>query len=462
MQTKIEHLILSGLITFPEFTAKAITILKPDYFKEPSDKQIFQLIKKHCLKYNTSPTSDSLEIDLDSVKNITETTHNKSLALIKRLFSKPPNFSIDWITEETETFCKNRALEIAILKSVDILQDPTKNKSSIPFLMENALAVGFDRAVGINLSEDLENRWELYQNQWKDRLKVELDDLNTITDGGFPKGSLIVYMAGTGVGKSLTMCSHAAHAFKSGKNVLYISMELSDYIVSQRIEANLTDLPVNELRKLPKEIYVKKLQHSLKQHNHGRLIIKKYPTSSASASDFKNLISDLKRKHEFVPDVILVDYINICNSYRVRSDVGSYTFVKNIAEELRQLADETNTTIITATQITRDGYDASALSLRHVSESKALVETADFVAGLLVPPELKLSQRLVVEVMKNRFNDNSHAQRFICEIDRPRMRLRTLDSPHILQTDADLVIEEDHISPRSRTKSKKFSMTVHN
>jgi replicative DNA helicase len=420
----IENKILSNLIYNEPYARKVIPFLEPVYFQLQSDKVVFELITRHYVKYNTVPSKQSLQIDLDG-KSLNEAAYKESKETIDMLDSNAIEPNSDWLVDQTEKFCQDKAVYNAVMKSIEILdgKDEKDTKTSIPDILSKALGVSFDQHVGHDFIEDAEDRFESYHRK-EEKIEFDLDYMNKITNGGFSKKSLNVILAGTGAGKSLAMCHFAAHNLTQGLNVLYITMEMAEEAIAKRIDANLMNVSYNEIDMLPKDVYNKKMQQ-IQSKTKGRLVIKEYPTASAHSLHFKTLLKELELKKRFKPDIIYIDYINICASSRLRGAItaNSYTIVKAIAEELRGLAVETNVPIITATQTNREGYSNSDVGLENTSESFGLPATADFMFALIRSDEMDQLGQVMIKQLKNRYNDPSLHRRFVLGIDKTKFKL---------------------------------------
>jgi replicative DNA helicase len=423
-----EKVIFGNLLAREEYGRKVIPFLKTDYFHDAADRTIFELIEAYTLKYNRFPTKETLTIDLKNKtglnggifescnENIGELTHDD-------------NTELDWLVERTEKFCQEKAIYNAIMQSIQIIDDKdTKNdKGSIPAILSDALSVNFDTNIGHNFLEDIESRFEFYHRK-EFRIPFNLEYFNEITKGGLPRKTLNIILAGTGVGKSLFMCHCAAGNLLDGKNVLYITMEMAEEKIAERIDANLLDVTMDDLSIMPKETFFKKLER-IKTKTTGRLIIKEYPTSGAGSANFRHLINELKLKKNFMPDIIYIDYLNICSSSRVKysANMNSYTYIKSIAEELRGLAVEFNLPVVSATQTTRSGFNNSDVELSDTSESFALPATADLMFALTTSEELESLGQIMVKQLKNRYNDLARNKRFVVGVDRAKMKLYDVD-----------------------------------
>ncbi len=422
----LERAIFNNLLNNETYARKTIPFLKPDYFHNRNDKVVYELIDSYIAKYNATPTKEAMLVDLNNRDNISEDQFKECKEIIEEIPDQSDQLSnVDWLVDQTEKFCQDKAIYNAIMQSIQIMDDKSGklSKGSIPQLLSDALAVSFDTSIGHDFIEDAESRFEFYHRK-EERLPFDIDYLNKITRGGLPRKTLNILLAGTGVGKTLAMCHFAASYMAAGKNVLYITMEMAEEKIAERIDANLLNVPLDELGMLPKESYDKKMAR-LKEKTVGRLIVKEYPTSTAGSANFRHLINELKIKKNFIPDVIFIDYLNICMSSRLKqgANVNSYTYIKAIAEELRGLAVEFNVPIISATQTTRSGYDSSDVGLTDTSESFGLPATADFMIALIATDELKALNQIMVKQLKNRYSDPEMYKRFVVGVDRPRMRL---------------------------------------
>ena len=419
----IERTILAQLISNEEFTRKTIPFLKEEYFQEKPDKIVFQEIKKFIEKYNNLPTKESLLIELDNRRDISDTEHNSIIDSMKSLEIK--DFNKKWLMDNTEKFCKDKAVYNAILQGINIIQGKDKKYTAeaIPEILSDALAVGFDTNIGHDYTTDGESRFDFYHKK-EERIEFDLEFFNKITKGGLPQKTLNIVIAGTGVGKSLFMCHHAAACLMQGKNVLYITLEMAEERIAERIDANLMNLPMNDLENVSKKMFMERLKR-IQDKTTGKLIIKEYPTASAHSGHFRALLNELTLKKSFKPDIIIIDYINICSSSRFKgnANVGSYFYVKAIAEELRGLAVENNVAILSATQLTRGGFNNSDVEITDTSESFGLPATADLMFAIISSEKLEEQNQLAVKQLKNRYNDPSINKRFLIGVDRAKMRL---------------------------------------
>ena len=421
---QLEKTILLNLLRNENFTRKVLPFIKPEYFTVEADRILYTEIQNFILKYNTPPTKDALLIEIDALRNIKEDQVRdikSTLDSIKDI--EEPNQ--DWLVDSTEKFCQEKALYHAIMKSIEIMDKKTGTLTTgaIPSILSDALAVSFDPNVGHDYLGQFEDRFEYY-HQVLEKIPFDLDFFNKITKNGLPKKTLNIALAGTGVGKSLFMCHVAASCLNMGKNVLYITLELAEQEVAKRIDANLMNITFDDLMALPKELYLKKAQ-SLKSKTNGTLIVKEYPTAGAGSMHFKALLNELNLKKSFKPDIIFIDYLNICMSSRIKpgNGVNSYTYIKSIAEELRGLAVEFEVPVVSATQTTRSGYVSTDIGLEDTSESFGLPATADFMFALISSEQLEQLGQIMVKQLKNRYNDPSANKKFVIGIDRSKMKL---------------------------------------
>ena len=420
---KVEILILRNLLYNEEYLRKVIPFIKSDYFEDPHQKITFQEIEKFVTEYNKPATKEVLCIEVEKRQDITDTSFTEVTKLISYLEDVATDY--DWLCDTTEKWCRDRAIYLALMESIALAdgKDKDKDRDAIPSILSEALAVSFDAHVGHDYLLDYEERFESYHRK-EDKIPFDLEYFNKITKGGLPNKTLNIALAGTGVGKSLFMCHIAASALLGGKNVLYITAEMAEEKIAERIDANLLNVPIQEITELPKQMFEEKVT-KLSQKTQGSLIIKEYPTASAHSGHFRALLNELALKKSFRPDIIFVDYLNICASerYRAGSNVNSYTVVKAIAEELRGLACEANVPIVSATQTTRSGYGSSDVELTDTSESFGLPATADLMFALISTEELESLGQILVKQLKNRYNDANLSKRFVIGIDRAKMRL---------------------------------------
>ncbi len=424
---RLEITILRNLVHNEPYMRRVLPFLKPEYFTDNSDRIVYGLIGDFIGKYNKPPTKEAIEIALQN-SNLPENQFKDVADVVRELTPiETPNEC--WLLDETEKFCKDKAVYNAILASISILddKDQKRSKDSIPSLLQEALGVCFDNSVGHDYFDDSSDRYDFY-HRVESRLPFDLSYFNKITNGGLPNKTLNIALAGTGVGKSLFMCHVAASAIAQGRNVLYVTMEMAEERIAERIDANLLNVEIDQLQELPKDLFegrIKKIQNKF----HGKLIIKEYPTASAHVGHFKALLNELSLKRSFKPDIIFIDYLNICASARFKpgGSVNSYTYVKAIAEELRGLAVEFNVPIVSATQTTRSGYSNTDVELTDTSESFGLPATADFMFALISTEELEQLNQIMVKQLKNRYNDPTLHKRFMIGVDRAKMRLYDLE-----------------------------------
>jgi replicative DNA helicase len=399
--------------------------IQPEYFSDNTEKIVFGEIKEFVEKYKNLPTHEALVINFTESKTLTEEQVRGSIEIMNQLHkNKDEPTEQQWLTEQTEKFCQDKAIYNAIMDAVQILDSKTnKAKGEIPKILSDALGVSFDRNVGHDYISDYESRYDFYHRK-EEKIPFDLDFFNKITKGGLPNKTLNIALAGTGVGKSLFMCHVAAGCISQGYDVLYITMEMAEEKIAERIDANLLNIRLDDLHIISKDEYTKKFQ-SLQNKTHGRLIIKEYPTASAGSMHFRSLLNELQLKKSFRPKIIFIDYLNICCSSRLKpgSNVNSYTYIKAIAEELRGLAVEFNVPIVSATQTTRSGYSNSDVDLTDTSESFGLPATADFMFALINTEELEQLNQIMVKQLKNRYNDPSSNKKFVIGVDRAKMKL---------------------------------------
>lgn len=424
----LEQVIFSNIVNNEDYARKVLPFLKEEYFVDYSDKVLFNLIETYFLKYNARPTLQALAIELSSL-NVNEDTFTACRDGIQALEVSETEDKLDWLVDKTEEFCKERALHIAIRKAISIIDQSDKQhtKDALPQILSDALAVSFDSSIGHDFLENFEERFEFYHRK-ESKVEFDLEYFNKITQGGVSKKTLNIILAGTGAGKSLFMCHCAAANLLKGLNVLYITLEMAEERIAERIDANLLGIPLHDLKSMPKTVYDLKME-KLKAKTNGKLVIKEYPTACAGSANFRHLINELRIKKNFVPDVIYIDYLNICMSSRIKNgaNVNSYTLVKAIAEELRGLAVEFNVPVFSATQTTRSGYSNSDVGLEDTSESFGLPATADFMFALINSEEMEELGQIMVKQLKNRYSDPSWHKRFVIGIDRALMRLYNVD-----------------------------------
>ena len=441
----IERTALGQLVSNEEFARKALPHMKGDYFSDKTEKTIFEEITKFVDKYNKIPTQTSLEIEVQSRKDLNEEEYKKVVAVIQTLESTDVDF--DWLCDTTEQFCKDKAVYNAIVEGIQIIDGKDKNRdvSAIPSILTDALAVGFDNAVGHDYLLDSESRYDYYHTV-EEKIPFDLEFFNKITKGGLPPKTLNIALAGTGVGKSLFMCHVAANCLSQGKNVLYITLEMAEERIAERIDANLMNISMEDLHDLPKKMFDDKIAKIIKSTS-GTLIVKEYPTASAHSAHFRGLLKELAIKKTFKPDIIFIDYLNICASSRFKgaTNVNSYMYIKAIAEELRGLAVESNLPIMSATQTTRSGFVSTDIGLEDTSESFGLPATADLMFALISNEELDELNQIAVKQLKNRYNDPTINKRFVIGIDRAKMRLSDIKASE--QSDLVDSGQEDFLDP---------------
>ena len=441
METRLEQTILKNLIQNEEFTRKCIPFLKPEYFTDTTEKTIFEEVYAYFQKYTKPPTKEALLINLDNSTSINENVVKDAKNIVGKF--EVDNTPQDWLADETESWCKDRAIYIAVMDSIEVIDKKSQRSTGeIPELLKDALSVSFDTQIGHDQLEDSDDRYDFYHTE-EEKIPFDLEYFNKITKGGLPNKTLNIVLAGTGVGKSLFMCHQAASCLMMNKNVLYITLEMAEERIAERIDANIMNVPMKEIPDLSKKQFDKKVD-KLKNKTKGKLIIKEYPTAAAHVGHFRHLLQELDIKKDFTPDIIFIDYLNICASHRVRPGQGanSYTLVKSIAEELRGLAVEFDVPLVSATQTTRSGYGSTDIGLEDTSESFGLPATADLMFALITSDELEDLDQLVVKQLKNRYNDPTIFKRFVIGIDRSRMKLYDCEQ----EAQTELVEGEQYIS----------------
>ena len=458
----LEFTILNNLVTNDQFRRQAFPYLKKEYFEEEHNKLLFDLISNFIDKYEKCPTKESLAIDLQNVGSLTDQQFKISLEAIDKVSDERVDQT--WLVDSTEEWCRNRAIYLSLLESIQIAdgKDDKKDKGAIPSILSDAIAVSFDNRIGHDYFSNYKERFEFY-NKVEEKIPFDLSMFNKITKGGLSNKTLNVALAGTGVGKSLFMCHVAAATLLQGKNVLYITCEMSEEKIAERIDANLLGVNIQEIADLPKQIFESKVNKLMKK-TQGKLIIKEYPTAAAHVGHFKSLLNELTLKTSFKPDLIFVDYLNICASQRFKGAVvNSYTYVKAIAEELRGLAVENNVPIISATQTTRSGYGSSDVDLTDTSESFGLPATADFMFALISTEESEQLNQILIKQLKNRYNDPTMNKRFAIGVDRSKMKLydveQSAQNDIIEQPPSTTVITKvssDDVKPTVLNKFQKF------
>ena len=453
---KVESTILRNLLCSEDFYRKVVPFVKPDYFQDMSERVIFEEIQDFSTKYDKIPTKEVLNIGLQQRTDLNDDTFKNATTLVENLNDEWVD--TEWLLDSTEKWCQERAVYNALLQSIKIADggDEKLDKGAIPSILQDALAVSFDEYIGHDYVDQALDRYEYYH---KDELKIpfDLEKFNLVTKGGLPNKTLNIALAGTGVGKSLFMCHMASACLSQGKNVLYITMEMAEEKIAERIDANLLNVNIKDIGAIPEQLFTSRVGE-IGRKTQGKLIIKEYPTASAHVGHFKGLLSDLNLKKDFKPDIIFIDYLNICASARYRGAiVNSYTYVKGIAEELRGLAVEQDLPIVSATQTTRSGFGSSDPSLEDTSESFGLPATADFMFALVSTEELEQSGRIMVKQLKNRYNDPTFFKRFTVGIDRAKMKLYNVEDSEV----TDEVKEEfEPIEPVVNSKSKFTSFVI--
>ena len=453
----LEKTILSNLILNLDYYRKVFPFIKEDYFEENSIKKVFSTYAEYVEKYKEPPSLEALKISLDKRKDLNESSYKDVMELVGDI-AIDENTNGDWLVEETEKFCQDKDLYNAIRRSILILdgQDKELDKGSIPKLLSDSLGISFDSSVGHDFLEDYEDRFEYYHRK-EERLPFDIELMNKITKGGLPRKSMTVLLATTGGGKSLCKCHMAAANLMFGKNVLYITMELAEEEVARRIDANIMGVTLDEVKELPLKTFKTRMDR-YKTKTTGKLVIKEYPTGSAHVGHFRHLLNELRMKKNFVPDVIFVDYLNICASSRVRgaAAANSYTLVKSIAEEVRGLAMEFNCAIVTSSQFNRSGYDNSDVDLTNTSESMGITHTADAIFALITSEDLESRGQLMIKQLKNRWGDLGYYRRFVVGIDRARMKLFDLEDKAQLDVQND--IQKNVGAPQTQKSSDDTSL----
>lgn len=456
MNSGIEQKIFNGILSSDDYMRRVLPFLKEEYFTANNEKVLFNLIKTFVQKYNTRPTIDALDVGLSNL-NLAESIFVECANYVSTLEVKEDT-NIEWLYDETEKFCKDKAVYNAIIKSIKIIDGSDKNhsKDGIPSLLQDALGVCFDASIGHDYFNDADKRYDSY-HKIESRIPFDLDIFNKITQGGLPNKTLNIALAGTGVGKSLFMCHVAASCIAQGKNVLYITLEMAEERIAERIDSNLLNTEINTLKEIPKDIFKTRIG-KFYDKAYGKLVIKEYPTASAHVGHFKGLLNELALKKQFKPHIIFIDYLNICASSRFKpgGGVNSYTYIKAIAEELRGLAVEYNVPIVSATQTTRSGYSNTDVDLTDTSESFGLPATADFMFAIISTEELEQLNQIMVKQLKNRYNDPTYYKRFMIGIDRAKMRLYDVEERAQNITDPG-VTDKTRTSSTSVTKTLDFS-----
>ena len=449
---RIETSILKNLIYNEEYSRKVIPFIKPEYFEQRSEKVIFEEITNFIVKYGSAITIEALNIETENRTDLTE----NEIKEIRELNSSFEETVVDnqWLLDSTEKWCRDRAIYLALMESISLAdgKDESKGRDAIPSILSDALSVSFDNHIGHDYLNDYEERYESYHRK-EDKIPFDLEFFNKVTKGGLPNKTLNIALAGTGVGKSLFMCHVASSVLLQGKNVLYITLEMAEEKIAERIDANLLNIGVQQLTDIPRQMFENKVT-KLSEKTQGALIIKEYPTAAAHSGHFKGLLNELALKKSFKPDIIFVDYLNICASsrYRAGSNVNSYSYIKAIAEELRGLAVETNVPIVSATQTTRSGFSSSDVDLTDTSESFGLPATADLMFALISTEELEEVNQIMVKQLKNRYNDPTMNKRFVIGIDRAKMRLYDVDQ----SAQTDIIDSGQEVEYNNEEETKKI------
>ena len=450
MTERVALTILQNLIHDEKYTRQVIPFIQPDYFEDRSDKVVFEEVSNFLDKYDKLPTKEALHIEVQKRVDITEDEFSKIEQLVSSLSESGSDSQ--WVLDTTESWCKERAIYLALMKSIQIAdgQDDKRQPDAIPSILSEALAVGFDQHVGHDYLADSEDRYAYYHKVER-KIPFDLDYFNKITSGGLSDKTLNIALAGTGVGKSLFMCHVAASVLTQGKNVLYITLEMAEEKIAERIDANLLDVNIRDIQELPKQVFDKKI-NKIGSKTKGKLIVKEYPTASAHAGHFKALLQELKLKKSFKPDIIFIDYLNICASSRYRGavNVNSYSYVKAIAEELRGLAVEASVPLFSATQTTRSGFASSDPNLTDTSESFGLPATADLMFALVSTEDMENLNQIMVKQLKNRYNDPTMNKRFVVGIDRAKMRLYDVE-----QSAQEDIVDESTLVEYNQKEEKK-------
>jgi len=457
MKIDLEQTILRNILTNEPYMRKVLPFIQKDYF-EGVYRSLFNEIVKFVTKYNKLPTQEAFKVEVDGSDSFTEQTYEHALDILPTIFEKKDE-NQQWLLDTTEKWCQDRAVYLAIMESITILDGKhTKlTKTALPDILQDALAVSFDTNIGHDYLENIDERFEFYHEQ-EERIPFDLDYFNRITKGGLPNKTLNIALAGTGVGKSLFMCHVAASALSQGRNVLYITMEMAEERIAERIDANLMNVAIDQLENMSKSMFSDKVR-KIAESTQGKLIIKEYPTGQAHSGHFRALLNELKLKRKFVPEIIFIDYLNICASSRMKGmggSINSYTYIKSIAEELRGLAVEFDVPIVSATQTTRSGYGNSDPGLEDTSESFGLPATADLMFALVSNEEMESLGQIMVKQLKNRYNDPNRDKRFVVGIDRSKMRLFDVDQAEQTLVEDDIPVFEK-TTAGAKLKNIKFN-----
>ena len=452
---KVETLILKNLLLTEEYPRRVLPFVKQEYFEDRTDQILFDLTHKYFVKYSAVPTVEALTIEVGKIPSLSDDQF-KQITQTLESFDKEKT-ELDWLLDTTEKWCQERAIYLALMESIKIADgsDQKKTPDSIPSILSDALGVSFDNHIGHDYIDDYEERYESY-HRVETKVPFDLDFFNKITKGGLPNKTLNIALAGTGVGKSLFMCHVASSVLLQGRNVLYITMEMAEEKIAERIDANLLNVDIQTLAQLPKIMFENKIT-DLSKKTQGKLIVKEYPTASAHAGHFRALLNDLALKKAFRPEIIFIDYLNICTSQRFRNaSVNSYTMVKSIAEELRGLAVEFNVPLVSATQTTRSGYGSSDVDLTDTSESFGLPATADLMFALISTEELEEQNQIMVKQLKNRYYDPTLNKRFVVGIDRAKMRLYNVEqeAQNNIMDSGQVVLNQETVKALTQSKGK--------
>ena len=456
MNINLEQTILRNLLTNEEYTRRVLPFLVPDYF-DGVYKDLFKEVAKFVSKYNKIPTLESFKIEIDESGKLSEENYRQGMELLPNIFT-PESENLDWLIERTEKWCQDRSVYNAVMESISIIdgKHATLKKNAIPDVLSKALGVSFDTNIGHDYLEQVDERYDYYHEQ-EERIPFDLDVFNKITKGGLPNKTLNIVLAGTGVGKSLFMCHNAANVLSQGRNVLYITMEMAEEKIAERIDANLLNIPIDQIENLSKDMFKDKVSE-ITAKTEGKLIIKEYPTGQANTSHFRALLNELKLKKNFVPEVIFVDYLNICASSRMKmigGSINSYSYIKSIAEEMRGLAVEFDVPIMSATQTNRQGFTSDDPGLEDTSESFGLPATADLMFAIISNDELNTMGKVLVKQLKNRYNDPTRYNRFTLKIDRSKMRLSDDDQQDVVSNKDDVPVF-DKSESGDRVNAEKF------
>lgn len=456
MDINLEQTILKNLITNDPYARKVAAFISPEYF-DGVYRSLFREFTKFIAKYNKLPSLEAFKIEIDSAERMSDEQYRHAMEILPNLFTEGEKENLDWLIDRTEKWCQDRAVYNAVMESISIIDGKHKNlsKNAIPEVLSKALAVTFDTNIGHDYLENVDARFDFYHEK-EERVPFDLDYFNRITKNGLPNKTLNIALAGTGVGKSLFMCHMAGASLSEGKSVLYITMEMAEERIAERIDANLLNIPIDQLENLSKDMFRDRVS-DLAKKTQGKLIIKEYPTGQANTSHFRALLNELKLKKNFVPDIIFIDYLNICASARMKGmggSINSYSYIKSIAEEIRGLAVEFNVPIVSATQTTRSGYSNDDVGLEDTSESFGLPATADFMFALISNSELASQNKMLVKQLKNRYNDPTAYERFVIGVDRSKMRLYDCDQSSEVEEDTGPAF--DNSSSGQRLSSERF------